>query len=209
MQQYLCNPLLYHRRKFDIRTYVLVNRINNVLRAYWFQEGYLRTSSEVFTLDDLEDPFIHLTNDAIQKNGEDYGRFESGNKISYSEFQRYLDATLPKDKFQVADLVAAMKQIARQCIRATYFKMDPKCRHHNLEIFGLDFIVDRTFRPWLLEVNTNPCLELSSQLLGRLIPSMVENALRIGLDPLFPPNQECPWVNKFYLSDNFLERNRF
>jgi tubulin polyglutamylase TTLL1 len=97
--------------------------------------------------------------------------------------------TLYKDKFQVPELVQAMKQIAMQCIRATYFKIDPKCLHHNLEIFGLDFIVDRSFRPWLLEVNTNPCLELSSQLLRRLIPSMVENALRIGLDPIFPPDQ--------------------
>lgn len=69
IQQYLCNPLLYNRRKFDIRTYVLLNRINDVIKAYWYQEGYLRTSSEVFSLDDLEDPFIHLTNDAIQKHG--------------------------------------------------------------------------------------------------------------------------------------------
>jgi hypothetical protein len=84
VQQYLYNPLLYNRRKFDIRTYVLVNRINDVMRAYWYQEGYLRTSSEVFTLDNLEDPFIHLTNDAIQKNGDDYGKFEFGNKVSYT-----------------------------------------------------------------------------------------------------------------------------
>lgn len=100
-----------------------------------------------------------------------------------------MDTNLPKEKYQVSDLVATMKQIASQCIRATYFKVDPHCRHHNLEIFGLDFIVDRSFKPWLLEINTNPCLELSSQLLGRLIPSMVENALRISLDPVFPPNQ--------------------
>lgn len=33
---------------------------------------------------------IHLTNDAIQKNNENYGRFEKGNKLSYIDFQRYL-----------------------------------------------------------------------------------------------------------------------
>ena len=27
---------------------------------------------------------IHLTNDAVQKKSEDYGRFESGNKVSFS-----------------------------------------------------------------------------------------------------------------------------
>jgi hypothetical protein len=41
---------------------------------------------------------VHLTNDAIQQNAEDYGRFESGNKLSFQQFQRYLDATLPEKK---------------------------------------------------------------------------------------------------------------
>ena len=34
---------------------------------------------------------IHLTNDAVQKNAEDYGKFEAGNKLSYNDFQNYLD----------------------------------------------------------------------------------------------------------------------
>lgn len=40
---------------------------------------------------------IHLTNDAIQKKSDDYGKFEGGNKvkilnlqISYKEFNKYL-----------------------------------------------------------------------------------------------------------------------
>ena len=36
---------------------------------------------------------IHLTNDAVQKKAEDYGKFEAGNKLSYNDFQKYLDAT--------------------------------------------------------------------------------------------------------------------
>lgn len=39
-------------------------------------------------------------------------------------------------------------------------------------------MLDENLRPWLIEVNTNPCLELSSSLLGRVIPNMVEHALR-------------------------------
>jgi len=30
-----------------------------------FKEGYLRLSSEDYTLDDIENPFIHLTNNAV------------------------------------------------------------------------------------------------------------------------------------------------
>lgn len=48
-------------------------------------------------------------------------------------------------------------------------------------------MIDNNYHPWIIEVNTNPCLELSSPLLSRLIPAMVENAFRIGLDPIFPP----------------------
>lgn len=29
---------------------------------------------------------IHLTNDAVQKKSEDYGRFESGNKVSFNSY---------------------------------------------------------------------------------------------------------------------------
>ena len=31
-----------------------------------------------------------------------------------------------------------------------------------MEIFGYDFMVDSVMRPWLIEVNTNPCLEESN-----------------------------------------------
>jgi hypothetical protein len=46
---------------------------------------------------------------------------------------------------------------------------------------------DDDFKTYLIEVNTNPCLELGCPLLARLIPNMVENSLRLTIDPLFPP----------------------
>jgi len=56
-----------------------------------------------------------------------------------------------------------------------------------MEVFGLDFMLDDEFRLYLIEVNTNPCLELVSPLLARLIPNMLENALKIALDSQFLP----------------------
>jgi tubulin polyglutamylase TTLL1 len=50
--------------------------------------------------------------------------------------------------------------------------------NYYLKLFGLDFMIDDTFKVWLIEVNTNPCLELSCPLLSRIIPPMVENVLR-------------------------------
>jgi len=36
-------------------------------------------------------------------------------------------------------------------------------------------------------VNTNPCLEESSALLKQLIPRMIDDALKLTLDVVFPP----------------------
>ena len=36
---------------------------------------------------------IHLTNDAVQKKSDDYGKYEKGNKISYEDFSKYLEET--------------------------------------------------------------------------------------------------------------------
>lgn len=80
---------------------------------------------------------------------------------------------------------------------------------NTFECFGLDFMIDDEFKVFLIEVNTNPCLELASPLLARLIPSMLENSLRLVVDPLFPPpdnfsqrkqvvSELCP-ENKFEL----------
>ena len=48
-------------------------------------------------------------------------------------------------------------------------------------------MLDENFKVFLIEVNTNPSLDLSNSHLAHLIPSMLENALRIVVDPLFPP----------------------
>ena len=47
-------------------------------------------------------------------------------------------------------------------------------------------MVDESQKVWLIEVNTNPCLELSSNYLSRLIPSLIENTVKIAIDPIFP-----------------------
>jgi len=55
--------------------------INYEGSAYFFSEGYLRTSSSEFNIDpnNPDDQLVHLTNNAIQKFAENYGNFEDGN----------------------------------------------------------------------------------------------------------------------------------
>ena len=65
IQKYIDNPLLINRRKFDFRVFACVTSVNGSLKGYFYDDGYLRTSCRNFDLSQLDDKFIHLTNDAI------------------------------------------------------------------------------------------------------------------------------------------------
>jgi len=57
-------------------------------------------------------------------------------------------------------------------------------------------MLDDNLNLYLIEVNTNPCLEMSCPLLARIIPELLDNAFRIVLDPVFPSpdlssNKKC------------------
>jgi hypothetical protein len=54
-------------------------------------------------------------------------------------------------------------------------------------LLGYDFILDEDLNTILIEVNTNPCLEESNDLLRRLLPRMLDDMLNVVLDPIFGP----------------------
>lgn len=56
------------------------------MKAYFYRDGYIRTASKEFTLHNLNNKFIHLVNDAIQQHSDEYGKFETANKLSYQDF---------------------------------------------------------------------------------------------------------------------------
>lgn len=188
----------------------MITSVNGLLKAFWYQEGYIRTSSYQYDIEDLDNNLIHLTNDAIQKYGDNYSRYEPGNKLSYSEFQRYLDMNFTGKKYNFdADILPRMKEMAADAIRANFHRLDVKRKLNNFEVFGLDFMIDNHFKPWLIEINFNPCLEISSALLSRIIPGMIESSMRLGLDPLFPPPSHYPPMRRYQLSDNILQNFKF
>ena len=65
IQKYIDYPLLVHKRKFDFRCFGLLTSINGSLKGYCYQDGYIRTSCKEYSLDDVTDITVHLTNDAI------------------------------------------------------------------------------------------------------------------------------------------------
>jgi Tubulin-tyrosine ligase family len=69
IQSYITNPLLYKKRKFDIRCYGLIVKYSNKTFYFWYGDGYARTSSYEFTVDCKTNLMVHLTNEAVQVKG--------------------------------------------------------------------------------------------------------------------------------------------
>ncbi|XP_047642015.1 polyglutamylase complex subunit TTLL1 isoform X3 [Phacochoerus africanus] len=94
---YISNPLLIGGRKFDLRLYVLVSTYRP-LRCYMYKLGFCRFCTVKYTpsTSELDNMFVHLTNVAIQKHGEDYNHIHGG-KWTVSNLRLYLESTRGKE----------------------------------------------------------------------------------------------------------------
>lgn len=79
-----------------------------------------------------------------------------------------------------------MMEIVTKTFYAVRKTIDPFRRNKCFEVFGYDFILDQDFNQFLIEVNTNPCLEESSNLLKMLLPRMIEDMLKLTVDVIYP-----------------------
>jgi hypothetical protein len=66
-------------KKFDLRIYVLVTSYRP-LKAYQYVHGFARFCNAKYNTDmgEMDNPFIHLTNVAIQKHNQDYNNKHGG-----------------------------------------------------------------------------------------------------------------------------------
>lgn len=153
------------------------------MKVYLFRQGYLRTSSYQYSLnnDKLADLNVHLTNNAVQKYNQDYGRYESGNQLSFE----FLRSALKEANSSYDDLIVKLKEIVKLTTLSVRKKINKQERNFCFEIFGFDFMLDQRGNPWLIEVNTNPCLEESSPLLEELLPRMLDDAFSLTIDQIY------------------------
>ncbi|XP_073528887.1 tubulin--tyrosine ligase [Phyllobates terribilis] len=174
IQKYLENPLLLEpgHRKFDIRSWVLVDNQYNI---FLYREGVLRTSSEPYNDSDFEDMTSHLTNHCIQKeHSKNYGRYEEGNEMFFEEFNQYLMTSLNINLEN--SILWQIKQIIRICLTCIEPAISTKhLPYQSFQLFGFDFMVDEDLNVWLLEVNGAPAC--AQKLYAELCQGIVDLAI--------------------------------
>ncbi|KAF0700233.1 Aste57867_9242 [Aphanomyces stellatus] len=213
VQKYIENPLLVCNRKFDIRQWVFVTSWNP-LTVWFYLDCYLRFSSEEYQVDDLSDQYVHLTNNSIQKNGENFYKAyatEDGsmtvegynhlvlkllasagrlmimrsNMWHSDDLSQYLTKRYGLDPETNESIFASkiqprMKDIVKwslSCVQDTI-----QHRKNSCELYGYDFMLDETFKPWLIEVNSSPACDYSTSVTKRYIQTGLEDILKVMLD---------------------------
>ena len=154
ISRYIDNPLLIGGKKFDLRIYALVTSYRP-LRVFIHEDGFARFTNARYNNDvtDLDNMYVHLTNVAIQKNGEDYNE-KHGNKWVLKNLRLYMEATVGYDKTTV--LFQQIEDIIISSLRAVqHVIINDK---HCFECYGYDVIIDDALKPWLVEVNASPSL---------------------------------------------------
>ena len=192
LQKYLEKPLLYQGRKFDIRIWILVigGQENYV---YIFKQGHLKATCAEYDINSSS-PFIHLTNYSVQKHNADFSKKEIGNEISYKDFQDDLDKKNSGKNF-LKDIYPKIVYIIRLAFGSVKSNINHLNKVNCFEIFGCDFILDEKYKPYLLEININPGLEISSPLISKLVPRMVDDAFKLTIDKKYYKERENPSVH--------------
>ena len=173
VQKYIDNPFLINDKKFDIRIYVLVTSYNP-LKVWVYRSGFARFSNSRFSLESIQDAFVHLTNVAIQKTAPDYDP-EKGCKWSLQQLRKYLTA-----RYGQAQVDLTMREIDFVILKALESVQKVIINDkHCFEVYGFDILFDEKFKPWLLEVNASPSLSASSPTDYELKFTMLEDMLSV------------------------------
>ncbi|KAG7391969.1 Protein monoglycylase ttll8 [Phytophthora pseudosyringae] len=187
-QKYIENPLLLCKRKFDIRQWVLVTGWDPL--TVWFNDNcYLRFSSEEYSMDDLSDQYVHLTNNSIQKYSDkfndvyatDDGEMQvEGNMWHSDDFKTFLSTKMRKPEVWDAHMHPRMKEIVVQSLQCVQDQVQH--RGNSCELFGYDFMVDENLTPWLIEVNSSPACDYSTPIAQRYVESGLSGIIKVVVD---------------------------
>ncbi|CAG9826383.1 unnamed protein product [Diabrotica balteata] len=186
IQKYIERPLLIYNTKFDIRQWFLIS-CANPLTIWIYRQCYVRFSSQTYSLRKLHES-IHLTNNSIQCKYQNQTRdmnLPSFNMWDSVQFRNYLsDIGHPTVYNKI--IFPGMKECITAAVLTHYENMDQ--RQNSFELYGADFILTEDFKPWLLEINSNPALYGSTPITARLCPRVLEDVIKVVVD--FARNKE-------------------
>lgn len=143
-----------------------------------YKDCYLKFSSQKYDLQDFHES-IHLTNNAVQrkyKNCPDrHLELPIHNMWHSDEYKDYLNK-IGKSYVWENIVYPAMKK----CIVATMLSCQDYLypSKNRFELYGCDFVLDKQYEPWLIEVNSRPDLKSTTPVTSVICPAVLEDIIK-------------------------------
>lgn len=198
-QRYIENPLLLNGKKSELRVYWMIASIDP-LRVLLFDEGTVRLTTQEFSLEDLDNPLIHVTNTYQQKR---HGNLDSAANLkwTFADLESYLveDLAIAQAGFFENDFKPRVRACLKTVVEAVAAQLaDTKTEASCFGVYGADVILDATLKPWLTEIQKNPGLSHDDPIKINIVPEMLLEAVRIALANELDDWRELPrrfeWV---------------
>ena len=173
VQEYIAEPYLLEKFKFDLRIYVVLKSLEP-LQVYICREGMARFCTERYHLPTPKNIFktyMHLTNYSLNKYSPGYIQSDAGDKGS----KRKLSAVfkqLKKEGCDIQHLWAEIDKVACKTIiailpvlklQSQIITAEVKRKLRCFQILGFDILLDKDLKPILLEVNSSPSLRIDHE----------------------------------------------
>lgn len=155
VQKYLTDPLLVNGRKLNLRIYLLLTTKDGDLRAYISNHGSCIYSNKEYDLSNLD--FEHH----ITSYNLDYGIY-GRNPLTIKQLKTYLIDVGYDNPNRIFEKIDEKTSLVVDAIKPYLLQKENLYNNLCVQIFGMDFIVDRNLEPFLLEVNKGPDMQPKS-----------------------------------------------
>ncbi|CAO3653822.1 unnamed protein product [Cunninghamella echinulata] len=176
IQRYIDQPLLVNQRKFHVRAYVLA--VSNI-QVYLYRDMLALFAMKDYTMDNLNDNLIHLTNTCIQTDQANFDEASSV-KLFWDLEQHGIKKTDLDDIFLKMQLI--LKDVFDACTsEMTTFQALPNA----FELFGVDFLIDQDKNVYFLETNAFPDFKQTGGKLQHVIQELFDATTKTAIEPFF------------------------
>lgn len=169
VQKYVMNPLLFDRRKFDVRIYLLIVKKDGRM-WYWRHSGgrchYTSVDYNTSTLDRA----VHIPSGYTEDQS-----FKAAHPETLADLRTF--SLRSKDMFNALDILLqrCCKAFDRVLGKDVRYTKNVQC-----QLFGLDILFDANYKPWLIEINKGPEMDWSSDREKSYKEQIVQDLFRLA-----------------------------
>ena len=179
MQRHIPNLLMINQYNVDFRVFMLIASTNPLIAYY--HDGFLKLSNKKseqnFTYKNSHTSKAFLTNEVFKNESEDDVEEVNANEFqiwTFDDLQNYLLANgyINDANWIQNSLSKQLKEIMIHSLRMSQHTFEKKSQL--FELLGCNFVLDNNLKAWLIEINTNPVLHVSSSTGQKFLVKMLE-----------------------------------